>query len=85
MIAVASSIALFSQSITIVGADVLVYCDGSHEEAQGGYRDMPSRFGDSLPLQGLEVGEVVHFFPSSVLPLKHCVVFIVVFYLVLFI
>lgn len=55
MVAVMSSIALFSQSITIVGADILVYCDDPPEQLELEFRDMPSRFGDSLPIQGLQV------------------------------
>lgn len=55
MVAVLSSIALFSQSITIVGADILVYCEDPFQQVEVEFRDMPSRFGDSLPLQGFEV------------------------------
>ncbi|KAK3929030.1 E3 ubiquitin-protein ligase RNF13 [Frankliniella fusca] len=54
MIAVISSIALFSQSITIVSADILVYCEDPYEQVEVEFRDMPSRFGDSLPALGLE-------------------------------
>ncbi|KAJ1523649.1 hypothetical protein ONE63_001492 [Megalurothrips usitatus] len=54
MIAVMSSIALFGQSITIVGADILVYCEDPYVDVEMEFRDVPSRFGDSLPLQGLE-------------------------------
>lgn len=55
MVAVVSSIALFSQSITIVGADILVYCEDPFQQVEVEFRDLPARFGDSLPLQGLEV------------------------------
>ncbi|XP_026291798.1 E3 ubiquitin-protein ligase RNF13 isoform X2 [Frankliniella occidentalis] len=54
MIAVMSSIALFSQSITIVSADILVYCEDPYGQVEVEFRDLPSRFGDSLPSQGLE-------------------------------
>lgn len=64
MIAVISSIALFSQSITIVGADILVYCDVPYEPPDPvEFRDVPSRFGDPLPLQGLE-GYLVYAEPA---------------------
>lgn len=63
MVAVLSSIALFSQSITIVRADILVYCEDPFQQVEVEFRDMPSRFGDSLPLQGLE-GYLVYAEPA---------------------
>ncbi|XP_034233470.1 E3 ubiquitin-protein ligase RNF13 isoform X2 [Thrips palmi] len=63
MVAVLSSIALFSQSITIVGADILVYCEDPFQQVEVEFRDLQARFGDSLPLQGLE-GYLVYAEPA---------------------
>jgi hypothetical protein len=47
--------ALFSHGVALVGADVLVYSVDYHEEPEMEFKDVPARFGDPLPVEGLKV------------------------------
>ncbi|XP_069701910.1 E3 ubiquitin-protein ligase RNF13 isoform X2 [Periplaneta americana] len=64
VVAVASCVALFSHGVALVGADVLVYAVDFRDEPQIEFKDLPARFGDSLPLEGLK-GLVVSAKPEN--------------------
>ncbi|XP_063222691.1 E3 ubiquitin-protein ligase RNF13 [Bacillus rossius redtenbacheri] len=54
VVSVVSCVALFSRHSALVGAEVLVFRKDYYHEAEMQFPDLPARFGDSLPEEGLK-------------------------------